>query len=98
MSSEQLKILEDARIELQKQLISIADSIAKGFQRTRTFEDIDSLIKVQAGIEALDRAIATIPSRMSTTPSGTSPLEQFAYRNHSSASHIEPENFNPDHP
>ena len=31
MSSEQLKILEDARIELQKQLISIADSIAKGF-------------------------------------------------------------------
>jgi len=85
MSSEQLKILEDVH------------SIAKGFQRTRTFEDIDGLIKVQAGIEALDRAIATIPSRISTTPSGTSPLEQFACRNHSSASHIEPENFNPDH-
>jgi hypothetical protein len=98
MSSEQLKILEDARNELQKQLISIADSIAKGFQRTRTFEDIDDLTKVQAGIEAVDRAIATIPSRISTTPPGTSPLEQFAYRNHSSASRVEPENFNPDHP
>jgi hypothetical protein len=98
MSSEQLKILEDARNQLQKQLISIADSIAKGFQPTRTFDDVDNLIKVQAGIEAVDRAIATIPSNIPTTPPGTSPLEQFAYRNHSSASRVEPENFNPDHP
>jgi len=98
MSSEQLKILEDARNELQKQLISIAGRIAKGFQQTRTFKDIDDLVKVQAGIEAVDRAIATIPSRISTTPPGTSPLEQFAYRNHSSVSRVEPENFNPDHP
>ena len=93
MSSEQLKILEDARNELQKQLISIADRIAKGFQRTQTFEDIDHLIKIQAAIEALNRAMEIIPLRTLTTPPGTSPLEQFAYRNHSSA-----EKFNPDHP
>ena len=93
MSSEQLKILEGARNELQKQLISIADSIAKGFQRTQTFEDIDHLIKIQAAIEALNRAMEIIPLRTLATPRGTSPLEQFAYRNHSSA-----EKFNPDHP
>ena len=92
MSSEQLKILEDARNELQKQLIGIADRIAKGFQRTQSFEDINDLIKIQAAIETLDRAIGIVPSR-TTTPPGTSPLEQFAYRNHSSA-----EKFNPDHP
>ena len=98
MSSEQLKILEGARNELQKQLISIADSIAKGFQRTQTFEDIDHLIKIQAAIEALNRAMEIIPLRTLTTPPGTSPLEQFAYRNHSSEPHVEPEKFNPDHP
>jgi hypothetical protein len=97
MSSEQLKILQDARNELQKQLIGIADRIAKGFQRTQSFEDINDLIKIQAAIETLDRAIGIVPSR-TTTPRGTSPLEQFAYRNHSSEPHVEPEKFNPDHP
>ena len=48
---------------------------------------------IQAAIEALNRAMEIIPLRTLATPRGTSPLEQFAYRNHSSA-----EKFNPDHP
>ena len=61
--SDALGILEKAREELDKQLFSLAESLSKGFQWTKTFEDIEQITKIRAAIEALDKAIAAKASR-----------------------------------
>jgi hypothetical protein len=51
------EILPKAREELRKQFMQYVESLAKGFQRARTYEDIDGVIKLRKAIDALDHAI-----------------------------------------
>lgn len=55
MSDESLR---KARDELRKQFMEYVESLAKGFQRPKTYEDIDGVIKLRKAIDALDHAIA----------------------------------------
>ena len=50
-------VLPKAREELRKQFMEYVESLAKGFQRPKTYEDIDGVIKVRKAIDALDHAI-----------------------------------------
>jgi hypothetical protein len=54
MSDESLR---KAREELRKQFVEYVESLAKGFQRPKTYEDIDGVIKLRKAIDALDHAI-----------------------------------------
>jgi hypothetical protein len=55
MSDESLR---KAHEELRKQFMGYVDSLAKGFHRPQTYEDIDGVIKLRKAIDALDHAIA----------------------------------------
>ena len=77
MSSEQLKVLEDARSELRKQLFREAEIIVASSRTATATETRAKIVEIQAAIDALDKAIASTPADRSTIPPGTSPLEQF---------------------
>ena len=77
MSSEQLKILEDARQELRKQLIREAETIVASSRIATATETRAKIVEIQSAIDALDRAIASTPADPVAIPPGTSPLEQF---------------------
>jgi hypothetical protein len=53
----QLETLQKAREELRKQFLSYAGSLAKGFDRSKTFGDIEEIVKLRKAIDALDNAI-----------------------------------------
>jgi hypothetical protein len=55
MSDESLR---KAREELCKQFMGYVESLAKGFHRAQTDEDIDGVIRLRKAIDALDQAIA----------------------------------------
>jgi hypothetical protein len=55
--SEELEALKKAREELRKQFISRAVSLAQGFKRPKTSEDIEEILKLRNAIDALDHAI-----------------------------------------
>jgi hypothetical protein len=94
MSSEQLKVLEDARGELRKQLFHEAETIVTSSRIARKTRA--KIVEIQAAIDALDKAIASTPADRSIVPPGTSPLEQF----HSppSSTWEEADRTNPDRP
>jgi hypothetical protein len=94
MSSEQLKVLEDARSELRKQLFHEAETIVTSSRIARKTRA--KIVEIQAAIDALDKAIASTPADQSTIPSGTSPLEQF--RSPPSSTWEEADRTNPDRP
>ena len=77
MSSEQLKILENARDELRKQLVREAETIVASSRIATATETRAKIVEIQAAIDALDKAIASTPADRSTMPPGTSPLQQF---------------------
>jgi hypothetical protein len=54
MSDESLR---KAREELRKQFMAYVESLAKGFNRPQTYEDIDGVIKLRKAIDTLDHAI-----------------------------------------
>ena len=49
--------LRKAREELRKQFMAYVESLAKGFHRPQTYEDIDGVIKLRKAIDTLDHAI-----------------------------------------
>ena len=55
--SDNLETLKKAREELRKQFLGHAGSLAKGFQRAQTPEDIEQIEKLRKAIDALDHAI-----------------------------------------
>ena len=58
-----------AREELRKQFMAYVQSLAKGFQRPQTYEDIDGVIKLRKAIDTLD-------PRSKTTGGRASPLRR----------------------
>ena len=61
--------LQKAREELRKQFMGYVGSLAKGFNRAQTYEDIDGVIKLRKAIDALDQAIAKGWARESSSES-----------------------------
>ena len=82
MSSEQLKILENARDELRKQLVREAETIVASSRIATATETRAKIVEIQAAIDALDKAIASTPADRSTTrdqPPATVPLSPKLY-------------------
>ena len=77
MSSEDLKVLENARDELRKQLVREAETIVAHSRIDTATETRAKIVEIQSAIDALDKAIASTPADPSVIPPGTSPLQQF---------------------
>jgi hypothetical protein len=56
MAQNNTKNWEAARTQLVEQRQTIIDALAKGYSKQRSENPIDLLIKIQAGIDALDKA------------------------------------------
>ena len=54
---DQVKMLKRAREELRKQRRSLAEALAGGYKRGQTETHVELFTKIQAGIEAIGRAI-----------------------------------------
>ena len=55
MATNDAKNWEQARAQLVKQRRTIIEALAKGYTKGRTENHIDLLVKIQAGIDALDK-------------------------------------------
>jgi hypothetical protein len=77
--NDNLGTLKSAREELRKQFISYAEVLTKGFDRSRTYGDIEQIIKLREAIDALDHAIEKSWSVPLVGAPHTSLEEQFTY-------------------
>jgi hypothetical protein len=57
MSFKEAEVLSEARDELVKMRRDHAKVLAAGFERGKTERSVDEIAKLQAAIEAIDRAI-----------------------------------------
>ena len=71
MAENDAKNWETARKQLVEQRRTIIEALVKGYERGRTEGDVDLLIKIQAAIEALDKAKDEIFTLSSTLIEGS---------------------------